>query len=537
MAGDDLQNAARTEEKAIIYEKMSELEDLMLINKLDLINLKNEVEKLRITAAVPSPEVMEGIKELADLAHDVDDFKTWKKVADDVKKLKEMSVKYKPVNIDNLDKNIRFLDQRMSMLEQAAGVGTQSADLAKEYEKQFEKLKAVSSASAAPDLSRKLAEVENKLHMNSQKIQSLASAMESPADVHLFTEKLQALAKRVEDLRQNASERPEQRPAMAPVQVVTSSVDNERIRQTMSDFGDALRQLNEKLVTLTASRKTDAYRDLEEKLGSVKETLSSIYDSRKEIESKVEGLESSVNRLSQPQVTRDSHDIEKMKIIIRGMEDDIASMKALSYKRPAENRGPSPEALARKLETLQKNLATISAKVATLEIPWIPPEMENLPKKLRSAEENMKFVEESMDVLAKRVREIENSGSDVEMKVRNSQKIEEDLILHQQHEVLKMKSELSSRVDEMESRLRQEAAARTAEKIMSKADKDKVNKIVDEYIKSRIDRRAREEFKSFDALRSELQKFDLKTLEERVYVDVLQKLLGSLKNDKRPESK
>jgi hypothetical protein len=535
MANDEFQTKDKPGEASagpagLVTEKISEIEDLILVNKLDIINLKNEMEKLRITAALPSPDVMEGIKQLADLAHQADEFRKWKRVADDVQKLKEQAIKSKPLNFDAIEKNIKFIDQRLSMLEEGAGLREKNTELVKEYDRQVERIKSMS----VPDFEKRLQGIEEKLHLHAQKVQSLATVLEkSPPDTMFFMQKMSKLASEIASVRQQIETAPEKNTERPEVVRVIAPVADEAIKRSMESFSEALKELNDKIFMLNQTKKVNEMGEIAESVESLKETLNAIYEAKKTADNRLEALESAVKKLSSPPIPREYHDMEKLKIIMKGLEDDVATIKLASYRQPTEKRGPSAEVLARKIEEIQKSMAALSSKLATLEIPWIPPEVESVPKKVRSLEENFKYLEESVEMIGKRIRDAENTGSEMETKVRGLQKLEEDLILHQQHELMKARTDITARVDEMESKLRREANIRAAEKIVPKEQKDKVNKIVDEYIKSRIDRRAREEFKAVDALKAELAKFDARKLEEKIYSDVLQKLLGGLTNDKR----
>lgn len=72
-----------------IKDKLMTLEDLQMINKLDIINLKNEIEKIKMATEGQVPyEIEDKIVELEDLAKNVGMFKEWKKTISEVKSLR-----------------------------------------------------------------------------------------------------------------------------------------------------------------------------------------------------------------------------------------------------------------------------------------------------------------------------------------------------------------------------------------------------------------------------------------------------------------
>lgn len=73
-----------------IMDKLSAIEDLQNLTQLDILNMKNEVEKLKLTSSSPmSPEAEERLVKLEEMSKDVEMFKRWKQTVDEVKFLRD----------------------------------------------------------------------------------------------------------------------------------------------------------------------------------------------------------------------------------------------------------------------------------------------------------------------------------------------------------------------------------------------------------------------------------------------------------------
>jgi hypothetical protein len=83
-----------------LTDKLSALEDLQNLTQLDILNMKNEVEKLKLTSSSPLPkETEERIMMLQSIAKDVEMFKRWKQTVEEVKFLRDRLMGISPVNV------------------------------------------------------------------------------------------------------------------------------------------------------------------------------------------------------------------------------------------------------------------------------------------------------------------------------------------------------------------------------------------------------------------------------------------------------
>ncbi len=73
-----------------LQDRITQIEDLQKITQMDILNLKNEIDKIKISSPSPLPiETEEKIAELEKIAEDIDTFRKWKKTVDEVKFLRE----------------------------------------------------------------------------------------------------------------------------------------------------------------------------------------------------------------------------------------------------------------------------------------------------------------------------------------------------------------------------------------------------------------------------------------------------------------
>lgn len=80
-----------------IMDKLSSIEDLQNLTQLDVINLKNEIEKIKLVSPSPvPPDIQEKIVELEKIANHVDILKKWKQTVEEVKFLRSKVMKAPP---------------------------------------------------------------------------------------------------------------------------------------------------------------------------------------------------------------------------------------------------------------------------------------------------------------------------------------------------------------------------------------------------------------------------------------------------------
>lgn len=122
-----------------LSSKLTELEDLQLVNKLDIINLKNELEQVKLTASLPGPETLQRITELGKIVENVEEFK---KLMGLVKNIDKVIAGVRGAGAEDLEDMIRVvddIDKRLRGME-TRGPGIKPGD-AEKYRSVIEELK------------------------------------------------------------------------------------------------------------------------------------------------------------------------------------------------------------------------------------------------------------------------------------------------------------------------------------------------------------------------------------------------------------
>ncbi|MFH1236969.1 MAG: hypothetical protein V1648_01015 [Candidatus Aenigmatarchaeota archaeon] len=110
-----------------LTDKLSTLEDLQNLTQLDILNMKNEVEKLKLTSSSPLPkETEERIMMLQSIAKDVEMFKRWKQTVEEVKFLRDRLMGISPVNVTPEDAG-DFEQMKRSIEEMRAEIASKKS--------------------------------------------------------------------------------------------------------------------------------------------------------------------------------------------------------------------------------------------------------------------------------------------------------------------------------------------------------------------------------------------------------------------------
>jgi hypothetical protein len=161
---------------------LSEIKDMQNILELDIINLKNEIEKLKLISTSPiPPDVEEKIVELENIAKDAEIFKKWTKTIDEVKflrsKITEMSklVKQAATGRPAGAEDIGNLRKEMDDLRKRVEAGAKPPEMpemgemrkqVEELRKRMESLPRAAAKPAAPEieeLKRQMAELRSSM--------------------------------------------------------------------------------------------------------------------------------------------------------------------------------------------------------------------------------------------------------------------------------------------------------------------------------------------------------------------------------------
>lgn len=89
-------------------EKITQLEDLQKLIQLDMINLKSEIDRMKMMTPSPIPiETEKKIMELEKIADDINTFRNWKKTVAEVKVLREKIMALKGIEQGSMDEFLK----------------------------------------------------------------------------------------------------------------------------------------------------------------------------------------------------------------------------------------------------------------------------------------------------------------------------------------------------------------------------------------------------------------------------------------------
>jgi len=179
-----------------IRDKLSELEDRQLVNKLDIINMKNELDKISLTSA-PSPETTEKISELAQLAEKSGKFKRFEHAYADLERLKSEFEKAKPAATEAMRLEMDTLKKKISELESGAPPGAAAPAESKEIAKIK---KEISSIHSILESRKEQAAVPKELQERLDELEKSMAIVAASKSVGVAPKQLQEVSKRIERL-------------------------------------------------------------------------------------------------------------------------------------------------------------------------------------------------------------------------------------------------------------------------------------------------------------------------------------------------
>jgi len=98
----------------MLKDELSEQNDLQTVNRLDIINLKNELEKIKISVPVLSPDIADKIKDMEKLMEKRDHTDSIQKMTEDIKQLKKAVHTINPEAIEEIQGEISSLYDMVS---------------------------------------------------------------------------------------------------------------------------------------------------------------------------------------------------------------------------------------------------------------------------------------------------------------------------------------------------------------------------------------------------------------------------------------
>ncbi len=316
-----------------IMDKLSSIEDLQNLTQLDVINLKNEIDKIKLVSPSPiPPEVEESVVELEKIAKNVDILKKWKQTVEEVKFLRSKVMESPP-------------RKREEEKAEAEGTGGME-EVRKEIEDLREELRAREAPPLEEDLSGEMEEMRKEIEevrkemgerkfvpppqkaYGKEEIEQIRKEMENmrkelgsrrPAPPKKTEEKgkVDALGKEIEQIRNELKGK-----KFAPKPPIPINVDS--LKKTINENRKAIDDLKSVIMKMP--------RDLQD-LGPVKDMIN---ENRRLVEELKLKAGASVSEI--PEEVR--NDIQKLHEEVTKLEEEF---KTMSVEKQAPKKTEAPE--------------------------------------------------------------------------------------------------------------------------------------------------------------------------------------------------
>jgi len=285
-----------------IRDKIAELEDLQLVNKLDIINMKNELDKMNLTSSTDS-ETAERISELSKMAKKAGDLKNIQKAYSDISDLKSKLEKSPSMDLQPLKADLDSIKKRMTSIE-----GMKLRTLAPDKR---------DAAPLSDELKKRLDELEKKI--------SSVKAPRGSAVSDDVTDDLEKLKKRVAGLE------------ATPQKPVAAAREISRLRDELEE---RLQRLEKKSARAPASGKAALPADFSADFENLK--------------SRISGLE------SVPRKPGAAGDARAMSRLREEFEERFAELEKKAARTPAAGKSGVPAGLAADMSELKRKVSALS---------------------------------------------------------------------------------------------------------------------------------------------------------------------------------
>jgi len=107
-----------------LKDGISEIEDLETVDKLDIVNLKNEIDKIKLSTPQVSPDMLNKLKEMEKLSGKIGKIEKWKKIEADIDAIKSHMKNKDTGTSDEIFSSLELLNQRIKKIESDVGAKT-----------------------------------------------------------------------------------------------------------------------------------------------------------------------------------------------------------------------------------------------------------------------------------------------------------------------------------------------------------------------------------------------------------------------------
>ncbi len=233
MPGESVEDLLKT-----IRDKLTELEDMQLVNKLDIINMKNELDKIGLTSAT-SPDAVEKMESLSRLLEKSDRIKKIERAYEDIEKVKSQIEKAKPPDSGAMEKEIDSLRKKVSELESAGPVeagGAVPPELLKRVDRLEKSMSAGKPGRAPPPLPLNIEEDIADLRKKVADLGKKGPSGPGPQPSLASLDNLQKIMTRIEDIEKRRIQAPAKGGKAAPAVPASLIADIALIKTKVADL-------------------------------------------------------------------------------------------------------------------------------------------------------------------------------------------------------------------------------------------------------------------------------------------------------------
>lgn len=386
-----------------IEEKISAIKDMQNILELDVINLKNEIEKIKLVSPTPIPsDIEKRIVELEHIAKDVETFKKWAQTIDEVKFLRSKvmelekkkettpSAETKPSESEIQELKKQIAELRSSMLLKP-GAKLSTGVLRKAIEENRRVIESMKGATSLEKMGvSDLNKLKNIVEENAKSIEALKSIVRAKHHTEVAPE-AEELKKMIEE---NKKAMEELKNSVSKISPPVSSSLNARITELMEMVESNRKSIEDLKVRVVkaegkagagvSERVKDDIEELREllysKLGDMhaktgdvrtQELKKMVIENRKAMEKLKEKVHATRTKKGIEFPLPLKERIEELEKRVEAISKGAKELGLKPIKIPQGMKLPSPErpskVLARKVEKLKTNIDDLLKRVKSLE--------------------------------------------------------------------------------------------------------------------------------------------------------------------------
>jgi len=411
-----------------IEDKVDGLQDTEQLTELDIINLKNEIEKIKIgtTAYIPE-DIEEKVRRLEKLAENADVFEQWKRAISEIDVLRK-EIESAPVTISDSGIPRGFIESmeelKKMMSDLKMGTDPELIKRVEELETRIRSIKPVRIPENVQSFMEPVNEIKNQIESFSMEIENLKKSgtpqMPLPPILDDF-EKIKStvglLEKDLRELKKGSSESITDEDLKMKIAALFSRIERRIGEKNLATLNEKIETIERHLSELSKESDATGLRALEKE-------VDSIFSKVDMNESKINTIFSDLNKklsdinsqLKSTQAKKSSTNplIQEIKKSLKGLEGRLGKLEA-TPKKGTKNDASS---LKGEIDSLRKDLEKMVTKQEFIDF-----EQNLIPPKIPDSKE----VEEAMKkgiALEKEIEKINKKSTHIEQFLKRKDDID-----------------------------------------------------------------------------------------------------------------